>query len=340
VYRSVSFAARVLVVLALTGLALALWQLRHLVLLVFGGVLLAVILAALARRIDAVAHVGQKAAVAACVLVLLVLLGAGGWLVGDALLSQAGELATRLPEALEAVRAWVQAQPFGSALVPLWDQASDVELSWRRVAGAAGVTLGFVGSTVLVVMVGIFVAAEPALYRRGILALLPPAQRGPVGAALGRCGEAVQGWLKGQAVAMLLVGVATGGGLALLDVRLALVLGVLAGVLDFVPFFGPIVSGALAVLLALSEGPDTALYVAALVLVIQQVEGNVLVPLLQRRAVHLPPAVAVLAVVVAGVLFGIAGVVFATPLAVVTMVLVQHLYVARLSALWESSRVP
>lgn len=126
---------------------------------------------------------------------------------------------------------------------------------------------------------------------------------------------------------MLFVGFATAIGLAILGMPLALSLGVIAGVLAFIPFFGPIASGILAVVLAFTQGPTHALYVAGLMILIQQVEGNVLMPLVQRWAVSLPPVLGILAGVIFGVLFGLVGVLFATPLIVVVMVLVQTLYI-------------
>jgi predicted PurR-regulated permease PerM len=104
-------------------------------------------------------------------------------------------------------------------------------------------------------------------------------------------------------------------------------LGVIAGVFAFIPFFGPIASGVLAVALAFIEGPQTALYVGVLCLVIQQIEGNILMPFVQRWAVSLPPVLGLVAVVVFGLLFGVMGVILATPLMVVVMILVQRLYV-------------
>jgi predicted PurR-regulated permease PerM len=131
----------------------------------------------------------------------------------------------------------------------------------------------------------------------------------------------------GQVVLMVVVGTITAIGLALLGMPMALVLGLLAGLLEFVPFFGPVVAGVLAVLVAFPQGPQMALYVALLVASIQQIENHLLVPLVQRWAVELPPVLSLGAVLVFGTLFGMAGVVFGTPLMVLAMVLVQKLYV-------------
>lgn len=108
---------------------------------------------------------------------------------------------------------------------------------------------------------------------------------------------------------------------------LALSLGLIAGLFAFVPFFGPIASGILAVVLAFTQGPQQALYVGVLCFGIQQIESFVLMPLIQRRTVALPPALGLVSVVIFGLLFGVMGILFATPLMVVLMILVQKLYV-------------
>jgi predicted PurR-regulated permease PerM len=331
--QGMSYPAKVLVTIALLALALAAWHLRHLVLLVFGGVLVAEVIGAAAEPLGRLLHASRRIAVIACVLIALVLLLAFGWLAGGVLLEQLGELGKRLPGALAAARAWLEKSPVGPYALQLWDDMREQDVSWSRVAGAAGLTLGIAGDTLLLLLVGVFIAAEPQLYRRGLVRLVPIAHRPAVDRALGdralgTCGRGLRGWLKGQAISMAFVGIATGVGLWLLGIPLALVLGLLAALLDFVPFFGPIVSGALAVLLALSQGPSAALHVALLAFAIQQVEGNLVVPLVQRHTVQLPPALGVVSVVAVAGLFGLTGVLMATPLAVVVMLLVKELYVA------------
>lgn len=324
-----SYPARVLVTIALVALAIACWQLRSILLMVFGGLLVATVLDAAASVVQRMTRTSHRTAVLICIVLALALTAVWGWLIGGVLLAQARELAVRLPGAAAAARVWMETSPVGPYLVQLWDDLRQQEVSLSRVAGAAGQTLGIVGNTLLVLLVGIYVAIEPRVYRNGFLRLIPVDHRHTVQAAVESCARGVRGWLKGQVLSMTFVGVTTGVGLALLGVPLALVLGILAALLDFVPFFGPIVSGLLAVLLSLYEGPQTAMAVALMVLVIQQLESNVVVPLIQRHTVQLPPAVGIVSVVLVAGLFGLTGVIMATPLAVVVMLLVKELYVAR-----------
>lgn len=131
----------------------------------------------------------------------------------------------------------------------------------------------------------------------------------------------------GKLASMALIGVLTGLGLWLLGIQLALALAVLAGLLSFVPYLGPIVSAVPAVLLAFTQGSQQAFYVILLFLGVQAIEGNVLTPLVQQKAVNLPAAMILFAQIMLGVLLGAMGVVLATPLAAMLFVVVRMLYV-------------
>lgn len=322
-----SHAGRVIVTIALLAGALLAWTVRDLVLLTFGGVLFAVALAALASLLRRALPIGHRAAVTVAVLLLVAAFSGLCFWLGNEVASQSRQLTQQLPYAVQSLRRWLESISWGSQLLDQWDEFRAAGVPWGRVVGAAGLTLSALGDLVLMLLLAVFIAAEPGLYRCGALRLLPVRHRARVGAALDACADALRGWLKGQAVSMAFVGVATAAGLFFLEVPLALLLGIVAGLLDFVPFFGPIASGALAVLLAFTQGPATALYVALLALAIQQVEGNLLMPLVQRWAVQLPPALGLVSVVLVFGVFGLAGILFATPLVIVALVLTRTLYV-------------
>lgn len=321
------FLGRVALFVGVVGLAIAAWQVSGVLLLLFGGFIFASIFAALANQVGKVTHAGHKVNVAISVGALAVAVVALVWLIGDSIAAQLDTLHDSLPRAVGALQGWLKEIPFGRRVLQLREEASAAGISWDRVASAAGLTLGALADSVLMLLIGVFVAAEPKLYKDGFVRLVSPSVRSGLADALDDCATALRNWLKGQAVSMLFVGIATAGGLALLDVPLALTLGLLAGLFDFVPFFGPIAAGVLAVLFAFTEGPQTALYVAVLMLAIQQVEGNLLMPLVQRWAVQLPPMLGLISVVIFAGWFGIAGIIFATPLMVVVMVLLRKLYV-------------
>ena len=178
---------------------------------------------------------------------------------------------------------------------------------------ALGAVLGAIGNVVVVLFLGLFLAAEPRLYRNGALRLFPPARRERVGQVLDEAGEKMKWWLVGRFITMVIVGVTTSVGLKLLDVPLALVLGLIAGLLNFVPYIGPIVAAVPAVLFAASTDMRQAGWVVLLFLVIQTLEGYVLTPLIDRRMVSEPPALSLGSQLVLGMLAGTLGVMFASP---------------------------
>lgn len=336
-----SFVYRVLIVLAVVALALALWSVASVVLLVFGAVLLAILLRSLAGWIGRHTSLPERTALAAAVGLVLAVLGAAVWLAGAQVSSQVGQLAQSLPDAWTAFRGWLQGQPWGQTLI---GQLRSVEPG--GVAGGVVSRLGDVFASVaggvtdliLVLFTGLYLALQPELYRDGIVLLFPKAAHGRVRATLDTMGHALRQWLIGQLIAMATVGVLIGLGLWLLGLPSALTLGLIAALLEFIPLVGPIASAVPAVLLAFTQGWSMVLYVVLLYFVVQQIESNLLVPLLQKRMVSLPPALTLVAVVMLGLLFGPPGILFATPLTVVVLVGVKMLYVE--DVLGEQTEVP
>jgi predicted PurR-regulated permease PerM len=182
----------------------------------------------------------------------------------------------------------------------------------------------------VVVVVGIYLAAQPRFYLDGLLMLFPHAKRPRLREVAARVGFTLRWWMIGQLVPMLAIGAITAIGLKLIGVELWLILGLLTGLFNFIPNFGPLIAGVPAVLLALAspeQGPQKALWVVALFVASQNLEGYVLTPLVQRRAVQLPPALTILTQVLLGMLLGAIGVVLAAPLTAAAVVMVKMLYV-------------
>lgn len=322
------FIRRVIIVISLAGLAFLLWRLRGMLLLIFGAVLVAVIFRALAGPLHRRLRLPEGVALGLAILLLTLAIVGATVLFGQRLAAEAQALSQSLPTAWRSFEARIGDMAFGEQLLQ-W--AGDAAPSGSGVMAGAGQFVASLGSSVadaaLVIVGGIYLATQPKLYRGGLLKLLPPARRGVTAEALDDSGRALKSWLGGQLISMVVVGVLTGAGLWALDVPLAFALGLIAGLLDFVPLIGPIVAAAPAVLLALTVGPTAALWTAGLYLVVQQIEGNILSPLVQQRAVDLPPALLLFALLGFGSLFGAIGVLLAAPLTVVVYVIVKRLYV-------------
>jgi predicted PurR-regulated permease PerM len=201
-----------------------------------------------------------------------------------------------------------------------------------RIAKGTITAFGGILDALLVIVTALYLAANPEAYVRGALRLLPPASRPRVAHALADAAAKLRRWLLGQLASMTVVGIATGIGLAIAHVPMPFALGLLSGLLDFVPVVGPLVAAVPGVLVAFTQGPDVALWAIVVYGVVQFTEGHFIVPMVQRWAVSLPPAMGLLGAVVFGILFGAIGVLFAMPLLVALVSLVQDLYVRPMEA--------
>lgn len=200
-----------------------------------------------------------------------------------------------------------------------------------KVAGIVGrmfaTTFGFFTNTALILFVGIFVAADPGLYQQGVIRLFPKEKRERVQNILNELGDTLWHWMLGRGIAMIITGAGTGISLWLLGVPLAFTLGSITAVLTFIPNIGAIISLALAVLVALSVSPMTAVWVVVIYLVLQLVESNIITPLVQQRQVSMPPALLLACQLLMAALTGFLGVMVATPLLAGAMVVVKRAYI-------------
>ncbi len=331
------FFRRVLIVVAIGVLVLFLWRILDVLLLIFGAVLIAVMLRALARPIARHTPLGEGVALAVSGLLIVATLVLAGWLFGAEVQGQAADLIERVPPAWASLQNALGMPQLGDRLA---DQAGSA-VSGGVVSGLAGLAMSVTHALtagLLLCFGGAFLALDPALYRNGALALIPGTARPRFAAALDASGDALRLWLTGQVVSMAIVGVLTGVGLWLIGLPSALALALLAGLAEFVPLIGPVVAAVPGLLVALSVGPDTALWTLLVYLVVQQVESNMITPLVQRRAVSLPPALTLFAVVAIGTVFGPLGLLLATPLTVVGFVMVKELYIR--DTLGEPTTIP
>jgi predicted PurR-regulated permease PerM len=318
---------QILTAIALLGLAVVLWRVSDVLVIGFGGIVMAAMIRALSAPLARRTGFRDRWCVLIVVFGLALVLVGLAWLFGQQATREATELQQQLPNAFNKALQALQRTDTGKAIVNSVQSAAGGSNTLSNVGIAATALFRGVLDIILVLFLSVYFALDVRLYRDGALRLVPPRHRGRVGPVLDDAGEALQKWLLGQAVAMITVGILVGFGLALVGVPLAFALGVLAALLEFVPVLGPILFSIPGLLLAFAKGPQTTLYALFVYLIVQQFEGNVLIPLLQRWAVELPPVVGLLAVVAGGLLLGVPGVIFATPLAVVVMRLVKHLYV-------------
>jgi predicted PurR-regulated permease PerM len=325
------FVHRVLIVALVVAAALLAWYLAWVFLLAFAGVLLSVMLRNLAEQTGRFLPIGPTAALPLVILSLVVLLGLVGLFFGAEVAADFQRLAFRMRRALDDIAEDLEQYETIQYLI---EQAQEIEAEAMvgqgvlgPITGVAMVVVETAATVLLIIAIAVFMAVSPDLYRDGVVRLVPVAYRARAREVFAELDRMLWGWLIGQLIAMAFVGVATTTGLLLLGAPLAVPLGLLATLFNFVPFVGPIAAAVPAVVIAFAEGGKLALWVALLYLVVQQVEGYVVMPLVQRWAVALPPVLAVVSIVIFGLLFGLPGILFATPLMVAAMGLVRMVYV-------------
>ncbi len=329
------FAQRVLIASALVALVFlicfTLWNAIDVFLVVFAALLVAVFLRGLSGAIQKWTGLGENWSLFSVIILLLAAIVGAIWLLAPSIANQADQLATQLPQAfqslLDQLRQHRWSRHFLSQTPNLSSLLSQHQGIFTRITGAISASLGVLTNLFVIIVIGIFMAAQPKLYRAGLLRLMPIDWRPRAEQVLGRIGETLRHWLLGQLFCMSMVGLLTGIGLWILGIPLGLVLAVIAGLLDFIPTVGPFLAAIPGVLLAFLQTPEKALLVAAVYTGVQMIENYLLQPFAQRRAVNLPPALMLFAQLLLGVGLGLFGLVLATPLTVSAIVIIKMLYV-------------
>lgn len=319
-----AFVQRAALAIALAGLAFIAWQLAPVLLAGFGGVLFAVVFRRLGVIIARHTPLNVTWGVALVLVLLALLIAIGIWSFGNQLTSQVQQLVATVRESSDTIGSWLQDRgidPAGGG----WGQSL---LSW--VTSLGSMLWQVVSGTLLVLFVLLYLSLSPEVYRSGLVALFPKHLHRRADEVLDAMGTALWRWTLGRFVSMAIIAVFTTTALWLLDVPLAFLLGVIAGLLEFVPVIGPFLAAVPAVIVAFSVSPGTALWVIVAYGAIQQVESWIVAPLAERSAVAMPPALSLLAIAGFGLLFGMPGVLFATPLALVIIVFIRMVIVSDL----------
>ncbi len=330
------FLRRVLMVTGVVGFALIIWQAYQAFLLLFAAILIALLLGRATKFVER--HTPLPRPFALLLVVLLIVGSIAGviYQFGAQIAGQMNDLAQRLPGAVDNLE---QRFDLGDVSGKLMEQARTNSGSILfQITTVASSVLNVFGNLIIVLVTAAFLAAQPDLYRRGVLRLFPAEHRDLAGQTIEDSGTALNQWLLGQLISMALVGILTAFGLWMIGLPAPLALGLLAALTEFVPIVGPLIGAVPAVLLAFSVDWTMVAWTIGVFAVVQQLESNMITPLIQHRMVSLPPVVTMFAILAFGLLFGPLGLFLATPLAVLTYVLVARLYIREL--LDEPATIP
>ena len=331
-------AQSILLSLTFVVLALLIWQLRWVLLVLFGAVVVAVAMDVLIHQLQNRFRLSRPQALLA---VLTGLLMAGllmGQLLLPELITQTQQLGRDLPELFNKLSGWLGDDPRFSALnQTLSSGASPESLQsvGRQLLGVAGGAANSLIQVLLMALLAILLALDPSSHRGMVVSITPRPARDQMIQLLDESRQALGGWLTGMTLSATTVFLLTWGGLLLLKAPLALLSALVCGLLTFVPTIGPTAATLLPTGLALLQSPQLVVSVLVFRLILQNLEAFLLTPLLLRKTVNLLPTVALMAQLSLGALLGLPGVLLALPLVVVLQVLMQRVVVQQVMDRWS-----
>lgn len=331
-----NFTRRVLIAVAVVclvvlGLALV-YFVFDILLLIFAAALLAIFLRGLADVLRRWIPIGEGWLVILVAAFLVVIVAGAGALLAPSVAEQVRVLRVEIPRSAQQAGEFLSHYSWGQTVLAQMPSVDDVMAKidaasmLTRVGGFFSSTVGAVGNVFVTVLLAIYLASEPRFYAEGMTRFFPIERRGRAREILDTIYETLRWWLIGKVGSMIFIGLLTWIGLSILGVPLALTLGLIAGLLSFIPNFGPIISAIPALLLAFIDSPISAVYVLGLYVGVQLIESNVVTPIIERETVELAPALTIIFQLALGAMIGGAGLVLATPLLAVMVVIVKMVY--------------
>ncbi len=304
------------------------WYANEVLLLTFAGALLAILLHTCAEWVErhTPENFGPKLSYAATVIGIMVIACALGFLIVPRAISEISQISKIIPKSLQQITSDLDQSDWGRYVVRMAHQSMSPSDGTARVKTATNDLAKMVEAAVVIFVVGFYGALNSRQYTKGLLRLIPEDKRQRTADVAGRVIYTLRWWLIGQLIPMVVLGAATMLGLWILGVPLAFALGLFTAVMIFIPYVGSWIAFVPTVLVSLTKSPTTALYVTMLYLVVHLIEGYILTPLVQKRAVLLPPVMTILAQLLMWKLTGLLGVAVATPLAAVGLTLMKVLY--------------
>lgn len=325
--RSRNSPERLLILSAAAILAfLFVWFQLQLVLLAFAGVLLAVMLRTITRWIEHHTRLNGMLAYAATLALIAAAGGLVAWLIAPRAINQMTQVAQSMPTSIHQLEKPLEHSTIGREILAEGHKlAAHGDLN-QRLPQIARAVAGGATDLIIVVVIGFFAALHPRGYKEGLLVIFPEAKRERARTIFNELERQLRWWLFGQMLPMAVLGVASAIGLWVLGVHLPWTLGLVTGLAVFLPYAGTVLAGVPSVLMGLQRSPQTALYVLILYTLLHLAEGYILTPLVQRRAVRLPPVLTILTQFFFWNVSGILGLAVAAPLASAGIVLVKELY--------------
>lgn len=296
-------------------------------LLLFGGLLLAIFFQAISNRIHAWTGWHKGVTLTLAFLLVLGFISGVTYFIGNTMAQQYEQFKEGIPKTIENVQSYVEDQSWGDKVQEVAPSMEDNGDQMMQHAGSFfKSTFGFFGDLYAVIFLGLFLMISPKEYKNGVVALVPNRYKPKADHILSKMGNDLKVWLKAQMLEMAFVFTLTAIGSLILGAELWLILAIIAGTLTFIPNIGPTLALIPAALIGLMDGPEMALWLIGLFLLVQLLESGVFGPFVRKKMLSLPPALVLFFQLLMGGLAGAWGILFATPILVVIMILVQEIY--------------
>lgn len=318
------FIKRCFIAIAIALLPVLIWDLFDVVLIGVGALLLAELIGLGADPLRRWLRVPPAVALAISGLVIFAGFAGAAYMFGSRMIVQIQDVVERSASGQGTIVKSIQDSALGKFVLEHTRDHVDVG---GFIPHAFTLSAGLLGGIVVAVVAGVFFAAQPQVYVSGLIQLFPPSLHARAEDTIRRIGGALRLWLLGQLIQMVLIGVLSTVAVLLIGLPSPWALGLIAGIAEFVPFIGPIVSAIPAILVAATQDLHAVLWTILAYTLIHQLEGHLVVPFIQRYMFVIPPAVTLLGIVAIGSLFGVMAIPLASPLAVVIFVVIKKLYV-------------
>lgn len=334
-YLSKGFIVKLVIAILLVFAALGMYELFvkafQVFLIGFAAMLWATLFRAPADWLSRKTRLSHKWATGVSVVVVLGIMVALGFLIVPQISKEIPQLQQKIPQAIQDLKSQIKQLPFGEKLVNELENPSQFLTNNKQAVTSLIQNLftsvfGVLVDVFIVIVVGFFFLSQPHLYKELVVKAFPLSKRKRAGEVLTYQYRTLKSWLVGKLFDMFVVTLLTTVGLWILGIPLAITLGVIAGLLSFIPNLGPLLAQIPALLIAYTQGTEYVLYVFILYNSIQLIESNLLLPLIQHHMVWIPPALILLSQVLLGIVAGIFGVILAVPLLVLIMVFIKMVY--------------
>ncbi len=296
-------------------------------LLLFGGLLLSIFFQGISNRLHSWTGWHKGITLTLSFFIVFGFISGVTYLIGNTMVQQYEQFKEGIPKTLESVESYLDDQSWGDKVKDASPSLEDNgDQMMQHASSFFKSTFGFFGDLYAVIFLGLFLMISPKEYKNGVIALVPTTYKPKADHILSKMGNDLKVWLKAQMLEMVFVFTLTAIGALILGAELWLILAIIAGTLTFIPNIGPTLALIPATLIGLMDGPEMALWLIGLFLLVQLLESGVFGPLVRKKMLALPPALVLFFQLLMGAISGAWGILFATPILVVLMILIQEIY--------------